>query len=127
MEGIFTKEQEVKLAQILDDVVKVGGIVEIIDGYVFKAIIGFVDDEFVDRLPEDLKLELSELAQAVLDEDVDQAEMLAGQLINRLIDVPLIDESTEGVIFNGIITFIVGAVQKWVEKRNQGETADAPK
>lgn len=117
MEGIFTKEQEVKLAGLLDDVVKVKGLLEIIDGYVFKAIIGFIDDEFVDRLDPELKEKLSELAEAVLNEDVDTAETLAAELLNYLIDVPLIDEGTEGVIFNGIVTFVIGAIQKWIETK----------
>ena len=96
MAGIFTVEQEKKVAELLDNVVKLKGIAEFLDGYVFKAIITFVDDKFVEKLPDELKVSLSELVTAVLAEDVNLAEELAAEIINGLVDVPGLDEESEG-------------------------------
>lgn len=115
--GIFTKEQEQKIAGILDDVAKLKGFLELVDGYAFKIVIAFVDDEFAERIPEQYKDKLRALATALLNEDFDLAETLASEAINELVDLPLLDEETEGVIFKGAIEFVVGLVQKWIAKK----------
>jgi len=124
MAGIFTVEQEKKVSQLLDNVVKLKGIAEFLDGYVFKAIITFVDDRFVDKLPEELKLNISGLVEAVLAEDVELAEELAAELINGLVDIPGLDEESEGLLFKGAIEFIVGAVLDWVETKQAEKEAE---
>ena len=125
-EGIFTEEQEKKLAGLLDDVVKVKGVLEWVDGYIFKAIISFVDDRFVDQIKEDIKVKLAALAEAVLAEDVELAEELAADLLNDLVDIPVLDEEAEAVIFKGAIEFIVGAILNWIEKKKAEAAEEAP-
>jgi len=115
--GILTVEQEKKLASLLDDAIKLKGILELIDGYVFKAVITFLDDKVVDKLKEDIKIKLAALVDAVLAEDVDLAETLATDLVNALIDIPGLDEEAEGLIFKGVIEILVGAIIKWIESK----------
>lgn len=118
--GIFTLEQEKKLASLLDDVVKLKGILlEIIDGYVFKAVITLVDDMFIDKIKEEIKIKLAALVDAVLAEDVELAETLATDLVNSLIDIPGLEEDAEGLIFKGVIELLAGAILKWIESRKQ--------
>jgi hypothetical protein len=116
-EGILTLEQEKKLASLLDDVVKLKGIAEFIDGYLFKAIITFVDNKFVDKLKEEVKIKLAALVEAVMAEDVELAESLAADLINSLVDIPGLDEESEGLLFKGVIEIIVGAILDWIESK----------
>lgn len=116
-QGIFTVEQEKKLAELLDNAIKLKGIAEFIDGYLFKAVITFVDDRFIDKIQEDIKIKLSALADACLDEDVELAQELAADLINSLIDIPGLDEESEGLLFKGVIEFIVGAVLDWIQTK----------
>jgi hypothetical protein len=115
--GILTLEQEKKIASLLDDVLKLKGIAEFIDGYLFKAIITFIDDKFIDKLKEEIKIKLAALAEAVLAEDVELSEQLATDLINSLIDIPGLDEDSEGLLFKGIIEIIVGAILDWIETK----------
>ena len=117
--GILTNEQEKKLASLLDDLVKLSGILEIVDGYVFKAIITILDDKVVDKLKEDIKIKLSELVQAILDKNIELSENVATDLMNGLIDIPGLDEETEGLIFKGIIQTLVGILLKELEKIKQ--------
>ena len=116
-EGIFTTEQEKKLAELLDNVVKLKGVAEFIDGYLFKAVITFVDDRVIDKIKEEIKVKLAALAEACLAEDVTLAEELAADLVNTLIDVPGLDEESEGLLFKGVIELIVGAVLDWIESK----------
>lgn len=116
-EGILTLEQEKKIASLLDEVVKLKGLPEFIDGYLFKALLTFVDNKFIDKLKEEIKVQLAALAEAVLAEDVELAEQLATDLVNSLIDIPGLDEDSEGLLFKGIIEIIVGAILDWIESK----------
>ena len=118
--GIFTKEQEKKLASLLDELIKLKGLFEMVDGLVFTAIISMVDDQLINKLPEEIKIKLSELAEAVIAEDVEEAELLATDLINQLLDIPLLDEDTEGLLIGSLIRLIVSSVLAWIE-RKKGE------
>ena len=117
--GIFTSEQEKQLAQLLDDAVKLKGLAEIADGYIFRGIITFVDDSYADRLGTDIKDQLSKLATAVLEKDFKTAEIEATSLLNSLVDIPGLGEESEALLFKGAIELIVAAVQKWIERRGE--------
>jgi hypothetical protein len=116
-QGILTSEQEKKIASLLDDLLKLKGFLELIDGYVFRAVITFVDNKYADKLSVDLKTKLAVLVDACLAEDVELAEQLATDLINSLIDIPVLDEEAEGLIFKGIIELIVGAILDWINSK----------
>jgi len=117
--GIFTKEQEKKLASLLDELIKLKGLFEMVDGLVFTAIISMVDDQLINKLPEEIKIKLSELAEAVIAEDVEEAELLATDLINQLLDIPLLDEDTEGLLIGSLIRLIVSSVLSWIERKKE--------
>lgn len=112
--GVLTVVQEKKLAEILDSAVKVSGVWEFIDGYLFKILLTFLDDTYADKLSVEIKTKLSELANALMANDIEAVEQIATDIINALIDVPGLDEDAEGLLFKGIIEIIVGAVLKWV-------------
>jgi hypothetical protein len=114
--GILTAVQEKKLAEMLDDLVKLKGLLELIDGYVFKVVITLLDDTIVDKLREDIKIKLAALIDAVLGNDVLLAEELATDIINSLVDIPDLDEESEGLIFKGIVELIVGAILNKLEE-----------
>lgn len=117
--GVLTLEQEKKIAELLDNLLKLKGFLELIDGYVFKAVITFVDDKYVDKLSVDIKAKLAELITAVMAEDVPLAEQLATDLMNMLIDVPGLDEEAEGLLFKGVIEIVVGAILDWINSRKE--------
>ncbi len=117
--GILTAEQEKKLAELLDNVIKLKGFLELIDGYVFKALITFLDDKFADQIKVEIKLKLAELVDAVLAEDIETSEILAAEVINMLIDVPGLDEESEGLLFKGVVQLVVGAILDWLESKKQ--------
>lgn len=117
--GILTLEQEKKLAELLDNVIKLKGFLELVDGYVFKALITFLDDKFADQIKIEIKLKLAELVDAVLAEDIEGAEGLAADVINMLIDVPGLDEESEGLLFKGIIQLLVGVILDWINSKKE--------
>ena len=83
--------------------------------------------EFVQKLrdeqrfpsSEELKVQIEKdvrEVEAILAKDVDAAEEIAAEIINSLVDIPGLDETSEGFLFKGAIELIVGAALKWVEK-----------
>ena len=118
-EGILTLEQEKKIAGLLDDVLKLKGFLELVDGYVFKAILTFIDNKYIDKLSVEVKTKLAALVDAVLAEDVELAETLAADVMNTLIDVPGLDEEAEGLLFKGVIEIVVGAVLNWINSKKE--------
>jgi len=117
--GILTVEQEKKLSELLDNVIKLKGFLELIDGFVFKALVTFLDDKFADKIKVEIKLKLGELVDAVLANDVEKAEVLAAEVINMLLDVPGLDEEAEGLLFKGIIQLLVGVILDWINSKKE--------
>jgi hypothetical protein len=108
--GILTPQQEQQLAVWLDNMVKLKGLWELVDGYVFRVVITLLDDKLVDKLKEDLKAKLSELVDAALAGEVDEAEQLATDILVGLVHIPGIDSTIEGLIFGAAIELAVAAV-----------------
>lgn len=115
--GILTTEQEKQLAAALDNAIKLNGFLELIDGYVFKALITFIDDKYLDKLQTDVKTKLGELASAVIAKDVAKAEELSAEVLTMLIKIPGLDEESEGLLFKGIVEIVVGAVVNWINSQ----------
>ena len=115
--GILTSEQEKVLSEKLDEIVKLKGFLELIDGMVFRSLITFIDNTYVDKLAVDVKTKLAALVDAILDKDIETAENIATDIINILIDVPGLDEEAEGLLFKGVIQILVAAILKWIESR----------
>lgn len=115
--GILTREQEQKLAEIVDEALKLKGILELIDGYLARVLTTLLDDKIIDKLKEDLKIQLAALVDAAFAGDLELAETLTTNLINSLVDIPALDETSEGLIFRGAIDLAVGAIIAWIEKR----------
>jgi len=115
--GILTLEQEKTLASLVDETIKLKGVLEFIDGYVFKAVITFIDDTYVDKLKEEIKVQLAAVVDAIMKNDVALAEELAGDLINNLVDIPGLDEDTEGLLFKGVIEILVAAILNWISNK----------
>jgi len=114
--GILTVVQEQQLAVMVDDALKLKGLLEWIDGYLAKVLITILDDKLVDKLKEDLKIKLASLVDAAMAKDVELSETIAADIVNSLVDVPGLDETTEGLLFRGAIEIAVGAILNWIAK-----------
>jgi len=118
--GILTAEQEKQLAAMLDEVIKFKSpILEWIDGYLCKVAITLLDDKVVDKIKEEIKVKLATLVDAAMAEDLELSETIAADIVNGLVDIPGLDENSEGLIFKGIIEMAVGAIIAWIEKRQE--------
>jgi len=119
MAGILTREQEKVLAGWVDDAIKLKGILELVDGYAARVIITFVDNTGLEKLPEELKVSLSELVTAAMDKDIETVETKAAEILDSLLDIPGLDDEAEALLFEGAVKILVGAVLKIFEKKEE--------
>ena len=111
--GILTSELESKLASMLDDVVKLKGVLEAVDGMAFKIAITAIDNNLADKIPEPYKTTISELLVDILQEqDYAAACEKAADFLDSLIDIPGLDDPTEEMIFKGIFSVVAGLLAK---------------
>lgn len=110
MVGILTDEQQKFLAKLLDDKIKLNGLLEIVDGFIFNAIIVLLDDKLVEKLKNEIKKPLSELVQAIMNEQYDLVAEIAPELLNTLINIPGIDETAESVLFKGLVEMLIALI-----------------
>jgi len=115
--GILTKDVEKFLANLADDKVK-AGVFEIIDGPAFNYVIKFLDDTYGDKIPDEYKLKLRGLIHTVLiEKNIDSAiDDLVGYL-DKLIDIPLLDDEDEDALFKGLAQIIKGLILGLAKKK----------
>lgn len=118
--GLLTKEQEKFFAELLDDAIPFNSsLLEKLDKPAFKLIIAAVDDNLAERIPEAWRSPLEPVIDAAMQGDWGEAGEHASKMINPRVDIPGIDEESEGAIINGVIQLIIGAVisRSSVEKK----------
>lgn len=115
---ILTDENRKFIAEVIDDTIKAKGALELVDGFAAKILLNVVDS-YIDKkieVPETLKQGLNDLVEAAKEQDVEQCEVIAAEIIDSLVDIPGIDAEGEKLIFEGAIKLIIGAIKSWVSK-----------
>ena len=103
--GILTKSLESLVANWLDDVVKLKGVWESIDGIAFKMAITQLDDYFGDKI--------QTVATTIFEEkDYNLAVSIGLTFIDTQVGIPGIDDETELLIFKGLETIIFAILAK---------------
>jgi len=109
--GILTKTVEEKLGAKLDEIIKMKGVFEQIDGLIFKMAIAGIDDYLGEKIKEPLKTQLRDLiVKVVEEEDYMNAVELAFDLLDELIDIPGIEDEMEEFLFDGLVRIVIAVI-----------------
>jgi hypothetical protein len=122
--GILTKEQESLLGSKIDELLdfkkfKGLSVLELVDGYFFTTAIRFVDDQYAEMLGEPYKTVATEFVAAMIASDWEKVADLAADLVDSLVDIPLIDGEEEHM-------FIISVVQVAVQLIGSVASRKAP-
>ena len=113
IKGILTPKMESMLAEKLDEIVKLKGALEAVDGMAFKIAISTIDNNLADKIPEPYKTTIAGMLADILEEkDYAAACSKAADFMDELIDIPGLDDPTEAMIFSGVFTLIAGLLAK---------------
>lgn len=124
MSGIFTPEQENALGAKLDSLIdfkniKGFGMLEIFDGFLFTKCISFVDDKYGDMIPAEYKEDCGKLAIYLVEENWAACEEPICNILDTLIDIPLLEDEQEAWIIKSIVEATFGILLTKVLKTNQ--------
>jgi len=107
--GILTEKMEIELSNSLDNLVKLKGILESVDGIAFKMVITIIDNNIAEKIPSPYKETLAVLLIDIFeDKDYNAAAEKAAVFVDGLVDIPGLDDPTEAMVFKGIFTTVAG-------------------
>lgn len=111
--GILSEALESKAGIALDDLIKLNGFLEAVDGLFFTTLIKVLDNNLAEKIPEPYKSEIAKLLVEIFEEeDYATACDLAFDFVNVMVDIPGLDDPTEELVFNGIASVIAGLLAK---------------
>lgn len=115
--GLLLPKHEDFLAEVFDNLVKFKNpILESSDRTFFKLVIQALDNQGLDKIREDWKLDLIPIIDQAMEFKVEEVRRLATDLLNKRIDIPSLDEETELVLFDSFTRFAVAAIIWYLEK-----------
>jgi len=115
---IITDDNRKFLAGIIDDAIAAKGVLELVDGFAARVVLNVVDN-FIDskvEVSDEIKARINELIEAAKEKDLEACEVIAAALINDVVNIPMVDEEGEKLIFEGVVKIIVGAIKTWIKK-----------
>lgn len=116
--GLLNQDQEEFLAGVLDEFFKFKNpLMETFDKVAFKLMIQVGDNTGLDKIKEQWKELLIPIIDAAVLLDVEETRRLATDALNRVIDIPELDEDTELMVFDAFTRFVVAAINWYVQKK----------
>ena len=114
---VFTDGTKKSILDVVEKAIEVGPVLELVDVLVAKGILDVLDhvgDKFIpDNLDEDLNL----VAELCLQEEWELAGASTGSLLNKLIDIPVLEEASEELVFTNGFKFLVSLIKNYIEKK----------
>ncbi len=124
-EGLLTREQEKVVVGLLDDLIKGNAITEPISDLALKILVPMIDNNFLSKAIAAAKLDPEDIANlqgaidAVFAKDYEKAGDHIADLADAKIDVPLLDDVSENILFKSLFGILVAAIQTKVNKESQ--------
>jgi hypothetical protein len=115
----FTKETKDLIVNVVDDAVKLGVIGELVDGLAARGLVNIVDHYGDKYVPDEYDATINEVATLALNGEYELAGGKAGELINDLVDIPMLDDSIEKLVFVDGLKFVVRLLQDYIEKKRE--------
>jgi hypothetical protein len=114
------KERINKIIKLYDKNVRLPALIDLVDGTLLAQLFNYLDKEYLTPLivklkPSDQKSFL-DLIDSYLDQDTEKAKQVLENFTNSKIDIPFIEEETEGKVIRALIDFLEAGVHKLIKK-----------
>ena len=117
METILTKDQRKALAKKLDDLIKLPNWAEPFDRLILSLSLNYLDENYSDVIPDKFKDDLQAVVVAFINDDYQAILEVIPGTINDIVDIPGLDEDTEGKFFAINLKAILEFIKFIAEKR----------
>lgn len=113
----FTQETKDLLKKAGDDALKLPFWAEPFDGPAFGIIINIVDKNADKVVPDEYDAGINSAIQNAFAGNFEVAEAEAATILNKVIDLPYLEEDTEYMVFVNGLGFLVSIIKQWIEKK----------
>ncbi len=122
IKGIISPKGEKLLAQLADERVHwKNPIMEKLDGKLFLVFIRILDNNLLEKIPEEWQNLIEPIIEAALDREWEQAADLIAIFTAEMVDLSFLDEKSEILLFNSILSLVFGLIMGKVESVRLGE------
>jgi hypothetical protein len=116
VKGIISPQGEELIAELLDEKVKwKNPLMERLDGKMFQVVIKTIDNTLLEKIPPEWQSPIEPVIEAALTKDWELAAELISELVANKVDIPWLDEESEHLLFNAILSFVTGLIMAKVE------------
>jgi len=115
--GILTKDVEKLGRTEIVELLELKGLFKPIAGVGILIFIQQIDDNFGEKIPEKVRLELRSLIhQIIVDKNYDGSIDDAFAKIDEIVNMPFMDDETEKMFFSGLAQFVKGILALYLKK-----------
>jgi len=120
MDGkVFTAQTSDLIVKVADEGIKLGFFADKvlnIDGMMVKMALRLID-HFGDKvIPDEYDPVINSICTKILNKDYDAARIELATLANKKIDIPILDEATEEMVFQSGFVFIMNLISNFLAK-----------
>ena len=121
MSGLLTEEQEKFFAGVIADEVPVSGLWKLSLKWTLPILVGAIDDNYGEKVPEPWANYARQLFTSTYlalqdgkfsEEEQEQIVTLCADILNKEIDIPLLEEDDEAVVFLQLLKLIASLLKK---------------
>ena len=118
--GILSSELKDQVVTKLDDLIKLKGALEIVDGFVIKIGLNVLDEKVFTKIPLEYQDEVVASIQSIIDGEVDELPEILDDLLAGVIPTPLVDGSdVEKALYNNFLALIIDLLVALINKQKQ--------
>lgn len=124
--GLMTREESNFLAKVIADEIPVNGVYQMAIKYVLPILFNSIDDRIGDKLPEPWQTYTEELITGIYtalqdkvltEEELDVLIDKVANVLNAEVNLPLLEENDEVVVFMYLLKFIAAQLKVILKKK----------
>lgn len=114
--GIISPQGEDLIAALLDNAITwKNPIMKLFGKRIFKVIISTIDNNLLERIPEEWQNPLEPIIAAAVNKEWEEAALLISKFADEKIDIPFLDEASERLLFDALTSLMLGLILGKVE------------
>jgi hypothetical protein len=91
--------------------------IEILDGPAIRLFVNYIDRLADQKIPDEFDATINETIKMAIAGDYEEATEAVGTLLDSIVDIPVLDDQLEKLLFVDGLKFIVRLIQNWIEKK----------
>jgi hypothetical protein len=91
--------------------------IEILDGPAIRLFVNYIDKLADQKIPDEFDAVINETIKMAIAGNYEEATEAIGTLIDSIVDIPVLDDQLEKLLFVDGLKFIARIILNWIEKK----------